>query len=370
MAAKSPTKTIFNLPEINTACAEALAHGEGLDAVFAVATTARPGPNGTKYMDLTAKVPGKQGRLVVRLVKEKHVGQIPPLDESEVSRVNAVRGDKFGVLKARDRHPTIGIQKYSAKVETDDNGKVKGELPDEDQKSPYFRMVEYLDTFLYNTMQERIKSGAIAEYDSRRENYAEGCVVVPAIKIAPTFQGRVSATAKINANSLLANPIARVNMKFDTKTGMSKKTEFYDFTKAFTDPGTGKRNFEVLKFDGNPVTAHNVHMISSHSLISGIVNLNAVCASNMGLSIPTDTEVLVIEPPTAHSVDVDDVFEEGFDFGDEPPAPAGGLPEREKPPVAGGSNASKAEVPDATVPDATVPEDDLDSLVQDLAIDE
>ena len=98
-------------------------------------------------------------------------------------------------------------------------------------------------------------------------------------------------------------------MKFDKDTGIPKKATFYDYTKSDRDAETGRRTFEPLTFDGHPVTAYNIHMISSHSIFSGIVNMNAVCASNMGISIPSEMEIVVVEPPTTGGVGVDDVFD-------------------------------------------------------------
>ena len=88
-------------------------------------------------------------------------------------------------------------------------------------------------------------------------------------------------------------------MKIDKDTGMPKKVTFFDFTKSFRDAENGERSFEPLTFGGHPVTARNVHLIKSHSLFSGVVNMGAVCASSMGLSIHSEMEVVVVEPPPA-----------------------------------------------------------------------
>ena len=98
-------------------------------------------------------------------------------------------------------------------------------------------------------------------------------------------------------------------MKFDKDTGIPKKVTFCDYTKSHRNAETGRRAFEPLTFDGHPVTAYNVHMLSSHSIFSGIVNMNVVCASNMGISIPSEMEIVVVEPPATRSVGVDDVFD-------------------------------------------------------------
>ena len=311
--------TFFEPPEIIRACekakADAVASGDKhpLRKVFAVGETARPGPNGTKYMDLVCTVGDKKDRLMLRF-REIHVGQIAPLDEAEVSRLNARRNStKFGLLQKRDRHPTINIQKWKCSIETDDQGRLKGNLPADDQKSEYYRVIEFIDEFFYEEMSARLADGRICKYDPRKEP-PPGAIVIANDKIVQMAQTHISRDSKTNPGAKLVNPITRLNMKFDKDTGMPK-AKFYDFTKSFNNPKTGKRDFEPLLFDGHPVTAHNVHNIQSHSKVSGIANLNAVCSSNMGLSIPTDIEVLVVDPPLMREVDVSDVFD-GDMFGD------------------------------------------------------
>lgn len=354
---------IFNPREIIAACEKAKAEGgdRPLAKVFSIEESARPGPNGTKYMGLHAKVPGKAGRLMVRFTKEKHVGQIAPLDEAEVARINAERGDKYGSLKKRDRHPTMNFQKYKAKIEVDDSGRPKGDLPGVDQQSEYFRVVELVDEFFYEEMDARLKDGRIILRDARRKEYPAEAVVVPSTKIVPMIQTHVSMESKKNPGMELVNPLCRTNMKFDKDTNMAKKAQFFDFTKSHKDPKTGKPTFEPLTFDGHPVTGHNVHLIPSHSTVSGIANLNAVCASNMGLSVPTEVEVLIVEPPVHIGVSVTDVFEDddGFDFDDN---------EADKKNV---EHDLKANPAPAAVPEtAAVAEDDLAGVLSDLGVDD
>lgn len=302
-------KVIFNCDELIAACEAAKADGQPLSTVFSIDTTARAGPNGTKYMGLHAAVPGKKGRLMVRVHREKHVGQIAPLDDAEVSRINAERGGKYGVVKKRDRHPTLNVQLYKERVEVDDRGRPTGDLPEE--KSEYFRVCQFIDEFFFETMQTRLGDGSIVLRDTRRKEYPPGATVVSNTKIVPFYQSHVSSEAKTNPGAELVNPICRISMKFDPDTGMPKKAAFLDYTKSHRDRKTGKRIFEPLAFNGSPVTAHNVHMIRTHSLFSGIVSIDSVCASSMGLSIPSDLEVVIVEPPAARGVSVDDVFEDG-----------------------------------------------------------
>ena len=164
-----------------------------LSTVFSIDTTARPGPNGTKYMGFQASVPGKKGRLMVRVAKEKHVGQIPPLDDGEVTRINAERGSKYGGVKKRDRHPTLNVQLY--KPQTDD-------LPSDDEKSEYFRVCQFVNEFFYETMQERFADASIIHRDDARHmDSPAGAIVVPSTRIVSVIQTHVSREAKVNSGA-------------------------------------------------------------------------------------------------------------------------------------------------------------------------
>ena len=299
----------FNTGEIIEACEKAKAetNDHPLSRVFSVETSARTGPNNTKYMSLSCTVPGKLNRrLMVRFIHEKHVGQIAPFDDAEVARINAERGDKYGMIKKRDRHPTINIQQYPTKVDIDDQGRAKGDLPD--QISEYYKVIAFIDEFFYTEMSRRIDNGSIILRDSRRKEYPPNAIVVPSTKIVPMMQTSVSTEAKLNPGTELANPICRINMKFDKDTGLpAKMVNFYDFNKRYTDK-KGGTCFEPLILGDGPVTIHNVHMIGAHSMVSGIANLNVVCSSNMGLSIPTAIEVLIVKLPSTDKVSVADVF--------------------------------------------------------------
>lgn len=331
-------KVIFDCQEVVDACNAALSTDKGLESVFAISTTARAGPNGVKYLDLSATIPGKSGRFVLRMKKERSVGEIAPATDDEVARLNATRNDKFGPLKKRDRHPSIGVQKYKVRIETDDAGRPVGDLPGDDQCSLYFRVLEYLDQFFYATMKARIADGTVVEIDARAE-FAPGVIQVSSTKVVPAYQSHVSAQSRTNAGAKLANPITRANMKFDKDTGAPMRVKFFDFSKRFRG-AAGNVDFEPLTFDGEPVTAYNVHNIRPGSTISGVVNLNAVCCSNLGISIPAAFEIVVVDAPVSFAVSVGDAFEAGAFDDEDMPASAAGAPAAAAPAAAGADTAT------------------------------
>lgn len=366
MAAKS--NVIFNPSEIIEACEAAEAQGgdRPLSRVFEIDQVPRPGPNGTQYLGVTATTRTKKGRLLLRFTNEKHSSQIAPIDDIELARINAERGTKYGALEKRDRNPSITIQKYKTKIEVDDQGRPKSALPGLDQVSPYFRAIEYLDRFFYEEMTARKDAGKIVAYDPRQK-LAPGAVAVSSVRIVPMFQAQVSRDSKKNAGMELANPLVRINMKFDKDTQMAKKTQFFDFDKPLVDPASGKKSYEPLTFDGHPITGHNVHKIISHSTVSGISNLNAVCCSNLGISIPSDIEVLIVELPKFNSVGIDDVFED--DDNDGAPMPPAAKPEPAAAPAPAPAPSPAPAKPAKAADAPALSEEDLAGVLNDLGVD-
>lgn len=307
------------LDEYEKHIASGMEHGAVLDKMFKIGDTARAGPQGTKWGDFIVTANGKVGRPKLRFIKETHTGQIPPLDDAEVTRLNSTtRGQKYPVSK-RDKDPSVLIMKYRGKVETDDNGKLKEEIP-KDRESPLYAVIALFDEFFRKTMRARIASRSIAVDDDPDSPLPAGTIAVQSPKVCAMAQSRVSPSAKSNPGMVLANPMARMKIPFDKDTGMPKRVEFRDFTKSYFKEvdGKKKKTFEILTFEGNPVTAHNIHNIAPYSTVSGIANMGSVCYSNLGISLPMPVEVLVVDPPKIQAVSVDDVFDDDeFDDDDD-----------------------------------------------------
>lgn len=360
--------TVFTCDEIVDACDAALNNGKPLSTVFSISKTARPGSQGCLYFDVVATVPGKTGRLNVSIKKEVHSGRISPADDAAVAQMNAALGGKYGLVTKRgERDPTVNFQMSPDNIKTDG-----GELPEGAKLSPFFKVVKYLDQFFYEELKARIDSGAIVGRNNRGAAAVEGAIVVPQTTIVQMYQDTVSQNSKTNPGAKLANPICRVNLKFDKDTGLPK-SEFLDGTQPYRDPKTNKRGFKPLMFDGCPVTAANVHKIVSRTLVTGIVQMDAVCASNMGISVPRQMKVFIGEPPAPRGVDIDDLFESGLfdgeDFPEQTPEPVAAAPEP-APEPATAAPAAPAAVPvsAAPVPAAPVPENDLTQVLDDLSL--
>lgn len=242
-------------------------------------------------MNLFLTVRDIKTRLVVHFINEKHVGQKHP-----------------------ERDFTINFQKYKLNVDIGDP------LPDDSEKSKFFEMIEFIDEFFYKEMQTRIDEKRIGVRSNRRrkkDSLPRDAITVENIRIIPLMRTHVSKESKTNPEAELSNPIVRSAVK------INKKLKLYDHTKEYSrkvNTGNGKEErtyYKHLTCNGEKVTEFNIHeVVKSKSLLKGIIRMHAVCALNMGLSIPRNAEVLVVKPPALeegfHKLDINDVFDEEY----------------------------------------------------------
>ena len=110
------------------------------------------------------------------------------------------------------------------------------------------------------------------------------------------FKGAVSMAAQTNPGMKLANPIARMPLKFGEDGAPRAGTAYFVGDTKHPDPDApGRFTFDPLEFEGAPFSADNVHLLRPGSEISGIVDLSTVCASNMGISVPTSVQLLYVK---------------------------------------------------------------------------
>ncbi len=151
----------------------------------------------------------------------------------------------------------------------------------------------------------------------------KGAMVASNVTVVSLVQEYVSSKAKQNASRPLPNPMTRIAMNFHKTTGMPEDNlTFYDKKKPFK--ADGKQQYEKgMVQEGDKsyhVNADNVHkFILSQSLIDGIVNMDSVCYSNMGISIPVKANVLIVEQRESRSFGLDDVYgDDDEDYGTAP----------------------------------------------------
>jgi hypothetical protein len=367
------SRIIFSCPEIIEAHNESVAAQK--PPIFSIKPECRPGSNGVSYSTILCTIGKKVGPLLIRVLGEVHVGKIAPMDQLEVDKMNAESDGKYPVEK-RDKTPTMNVQKYICRIETDDDGKPIGELPGDDKLSPLFRVLELIDKWFYDTIKERLDSGSIVLRDPRQKVYPAGATVVANTKIASVIQTTVSMSSKKNPGQDLANAICRLPMKFNRETGMPRKSQaFYDASKPYVDAKTGKRGFKMLMYDGAPVSAHNVHNIKTRSRFSGVLQADTCCYSNLAISNPCDLTTVIIEPPVEfEAFDLEDIIGDAFDDAFEGiGGPA--IPESSQaPPGGGGKSRLGAEAPpdgqvaDGQVADGQVADDELNDVMAELSM--
>jgi hypothetical protein len=162
---------------------------------------------------------------------------------------------------------------------------------------------------------ERILKG----FGPQRRAAAEAIVLrtTPRLKtvaLASMVQTKLSAKHPQAPNQPLLNPLARATIKFDKTTKQpEERVEFFDGSKPIMVDG--KKRFDVLTVKDpatgqvQTITDLNIHMaIAAGSLITGTVDVGALCFSELGISVPVKMNIIVVTPPVSREVDLDDVF--------------------------------------------------------------
>ena len=281
-------KVLFTAHEIVCACESARVSGDPTFAtVFTIVPGGRSSANGaTHYFDLLARAGGKEGKLFLRFKNERFSGRIQPLTGGEYTRDPT-------------RTPTLGIRKYPDLADDD-------AAPGLTAKSAYFAAIECVDIFFQASVAKLLTEGVLYKTEA---NATPGGTKIRNDAVIRLFQSMVSLSAKENPGQPLTNPITRLGVKFDDSGFPRKGTEYYDRTKRVPDPDApGGFTYEPLKFDGEPLSASNVHQILPGSKISGIADLSAVCASTMGISVPMAVKCLFVELAQPKKFSVADVF--------------------------------------------------------------
>lgn len=323
----------------------------------------RKGNNGTQWASVNyTDENGTRSRLVVRINGERMTGRIMPNTDAGVAELIAELKNPNIQIKKRDKKPSVQIQKWAAQVKTAEDGVTiladadgKPVLPDDDKLSPYFRVASLVGEAFASEAAERVDKGAalVAKVvDAKKKDKAataqavitsfndengprrpgdmilsseqvnairklfpntkdsevltKGATLTTKVSIAHLVQERISDNATKNGGMLLPNPMTRFALNFDQVTGVAQLTLF-DKNKPFSEEG--RQKYEAAKVGVDPVNADNVHrFILPRSGLDGIVNMDSVCFSSMGISMPVKGEVLVVAQPSSREMSLDDVY--------------------------------------------------------------
>lgn len=332
----------YSTEEINRAIDKALAAGdEDLKTVFKFDSRVRKTAR-CSYMSIWICVDGSWTRGVnIRFgipgptgagLPEIHRGRNGPVREEDVAAHNAKYPDRPIQKREDTKAPTFSVQKYRVRIETDERGDPKGEMPGEEDESPLYKVLYHI-----NRLHLKYMTGHLTKYGIRVRNP----LVISAI------QTHISQEAKRNPGKELANPILRLKMSI--KKLNDGKIKLFDLsTKRIVN---GKPTFDPLKIDGELVTNDNVHKLPTGSEICGTISVDVVM-STMGVSLTRDIGFVGVQLPPPALGAIESIFGDSEFFGgEEAPAP-------EAPPV---SEEKKA------APPAEVSDDALQSLADDLA---
>jgi hypothetical protein len=329
----------------------------------------RKGAGGTQWFSLYyTDSNGLTGPLVLRINGERHTGQIMPSTAEGVAELMmSLKNPQYKIEERGTKKPAIQIQRWNKRVPTEDDGVTvaKGPdgqplLPDDSARSTYFRVAVLVNEAFTEEANARIDRGvrlisAIAP--AKRANkdvtaqqvceqfkaadgdwgpgdilygqdihknldkvfpnayapFLRGALVATATKVFDLVQERISDKALRNRNAKLPNPLTRISLNFGDKAG---GPAVYDGSQPYTD-NAGKRQFETFKVNGKPVDAANVHKaILPRSGIDAIVNMDCVCLSSVGVSVPVSAVVVIVTPPVSRDLGLDDLMagmpDEGF----------------------------------------------------------
>ena len=285
---------------------------------------------------------GVRAPLAYRTYAETHVGQIRPLTEAAAAELNAA-SKGLSMIEPRPGNPSVQVQKWSAKVETAADGitvltDASGNpiVPGDDKLSPMFIVMDLVSKAFAAECAERTARGEAIVAESKRKGVTAAAVaaaapaagafltpeqvtairkafpskadadavtagaIVGKLTVITPIQEAISANAKKNAGAILPNPFARVTLKFDQSTGLPQNVQIYDMSKS--SQAGGRTIYEFATVDGEPVNADNVHkFILPRSVFDGIVKMDSVCFSQMGISMPTSFKALVVRQPVVGS---------------------------------------------------------------------
>lgn len=323
----------------------------------------RPGKNTTKWLTLcyTPDSTSKPKRLNVVIRDEVHSGQIMPNTPEEVVELKARFPDSR--IELRTMKPSIQFQKWSKQVPTqedrispviDESGTQV--VPDDEYLSNYYQVAHFIDEIFKTEMRERVERGTflmvwlsqhktasakearesvghINECDTIirdddaitiRERYPDraielmkGILTVSSTKVGSIIQERISDKAPKNKGAKLPNPMTRITIPFDSKTGQPQMVTILDKMKPFKCQG--KKGYENATYKTVPINANNIHwFIPSRSVIDGVISMDSVCFSQLGISLPIKASMIIVQQPMKRENNVFNMCTEiyGDDFDD------------------------------------------------------
>lgn len=324
----------------------------------------RPGKNSTKWLTIryTNDLSIKPRRLIVIIRDEVHSGQIKPTTQEDLAELRLKNPE--AKLELRTMKPSLQFQKWTKQVQTqedkitpliDDQGNYI--YPDDSYLSNYYQVAYYLDEIFKYEMRRRVDRGMelmmaatknktfnvkdikdnvghVNDCDTiitddnannlrellgdKYTDFMKGVLIVSSNKVGTIIQERISEKAIKNKGAKLPNPMTRITIPFELKPGPTNVT-ILDKSKQFTC--NGKRGYKPATYKDEPVNANNIHwFIPSRSIIDGIVSMDSVCFSQLGISLPVKITLLIVQQPIKRENNVLSLCSEIYGDMDDLPA--------------------------------------------------
>lgn len=292
---------------------------------------------------------GVTSAINVRVANETHAGNIAPLLEKDVAAANADnKNKKFEIKQRLSEKASLILRGFNKGLPKDDKGRVittNGVLviPPDIKKNLYYTFASLMDKVVNHECSKRVTRGerfrnAIIDGKDSEEllattlekfyaahgqptphdmimcnddimkklrpamNDAEAESIIPSIITVPTTKIVSMIQERSPDGQLLANPISRVSLSMDKKTGACT-TAIYNKKEAYVVDGSTKFK-PLLAPDGSPINQNNVHLAIVYGMgVDGLIQCGSICFSSMGMSVPATMKAMAVTPPVAYEKD-------------------------------------------------------------------
>jgi hypothetical protein len=309
--------------------------------------------NTTSWMSIkyTPNINTRPEKLIISIRNEVHTGRIMPTSVEEIAELRTQFPGQYDEAVPRTMKPSLQFQKWACKVDTEPDGvTIKKDnigndiLPPDEYLSDYYLVAEYMSKIFKEEFEDRIRRGNkyddyIREHKNTtpeevkkhinhvnkgdtiitmdmstyiKSNYGknkdlynkfiDGVIIVKASKLGSIVQGYISDNAKKNKGMALPNPLARIALVFDAK-GFGN-TNILDKSKPICrKDGSVVYDFAIV--NNSRINSDNVHkFIQSKSIIDGVISLDSVCFSQLGISVPIKASLIIVQHPVKKELDV------------------------------------------------------------------
>jgi len=220
-------------------------------------------------------------RWMVKVIKKINQFQIPPLLPSDCDVINKRR--------AANNHPTINPRgtkgpqmSFTRYARFDDR---KGEKPDPATECALWEAMFLLGEARKNILLRFLRNQDIATRQAATIGGFTPKVIVASDKVVEIVQTIVTSTGLP-----IPNGIFRASLKFNDD-GTPK------FPPVYYEMGEDGKPKGVAQVEGKPINTTNIHAwVTPGSANTGLMNIDSVCCSNMGMSSPSKMELQLTKP--------------------------------------------------------------------------